>query len=371
MYIVKTRSDGGKDVYSENIRAKDYSTPGQALDAACTIRDRKLQEMHQGEYIQHAPTVAEIYSKYHEVFSFSVKTKDKHDIEFRQCLAPFAHTPLDRIGKSDILKSLNALVDTQRQKAIDDCLSLWRGLYRTASYLDLPIPDKTVGLIAPRSKKPVLRSSRTVSDEEFKVFLEALASYHVYDEVGRYRSRAIWYACVLEWYCGLQPAEVYGLCRQYINIESKTLRIVQMAGSTSTERRQLIPPKNSFRIRTVHIPDEAISIVSEMLQWSPHYGESTPVLADYDGLPFETRFVSNYIHLVCKKCNIRYTAYMGRHTFSTDLHKEGKNTAAIRDEMGHRSESMTLAYADSDLEERAETVKNRSLNVTVPDWDNL
>ena len=66
---------------------------------------------------------------------------------------------------------------------------------------------------------------------------------------------------------------------------------------------------------------------------------------------------------------MKYT--MGRHKFSTDLHKEGKNTAAIRDEMGHRSESMTLAYADSDLEERAETVKNRSLNVTVPDWDNL
>lgn len=93
--------------FRQSLKVEDYGGLSQCYKVAREIRNRKLVEMKEGRYIQHAPTVKELYDEKFSLIKVRVATKRNNDIMYRAGIADFGDTPLDRITTADIQKTVN------------------------------------------------------------------------------------------------------------------------------------------------------------------------------------------------------------------------------------------------------------------------
>ena len=84
------------------------------------------------------------------------------------------------------------------------------------------------------------------------------------------------------------------------------------------------------------------------------------LLSDRAGRLMDIDDIDTLVGNVAKKAMVKFTLYMLRHQFSTDLHNAGTNPAVIRDLMGHESATMSLDYAVSDEKDRIKAINQRS-----------
>lgn len=342
----------------------------QCYKVAREIRNRKLVEMQQGRYIQHAPTVKELYDDKFSIIQVRATTKHNHDAFYNHGISVYADVPLDKITTADIQKSVNLYSATHTIEMTRKFLSVWRQIFQCAAMKGLPIPDRTVGVtINPTHCIQNEHRAKSISKEDFGKFCDALLEYNEWEESGRYRSKCVWYALQLMSYCGMQPAEVYALSREDFHLNDKYpyISINKCVGfdfydPESDEDYEPISrnAKNAFRNRQIPISQECVDLCHELLKWSRYDN----VLADYDGSLFKSAEICTYIRNVSKTCGIKFTQYMLRHNFSTELFNQKQNPAVIRDLMGHssRSTAQTLDYAQTTMEDRINVMKTRKLS---------
>lgn len=341
----------------KTIDASEYTTPAQAMDAACIIRDEILNDIRNGLYSdKRILTVKELYVLSHEIFPCAYKTKLKHDHYFNTSISLYSDKPITDISVLDIQNNVNQYSKNHSQTEIERLLSVWKRLYKTAQVKEIDVFDKTINIVVPRSKKITKTREVIISDEDFNKFLETLLTYNTWTDRGAYHSLSIYYMLMIMYYTGLRNAEVFALTRDDIDFKNGCIHVRKAVGSNENETGVVIPTKTNESIRSVPIASNLEPILKDLLNWTNH----EYLISDFRGGLYETDFVSNYIHNVAKKAKIKFNAYMLRHKFSTDLIKSHVDLRTIQELMGHTNGEMTLGYARSSNEDKKKAILERT-----------
>lgn len=366
--LIEIRAYG--QTFRQSLKAEDFGGLSQCYKVAREIRNRKLVEMKENRYVQHTPTVGELYAEKFVIMKVRQATKRNNDILYRFGISDFEDVPIDRITTADIQKTVNKYSDTHTVDMTKKFLTIWRQIFQCAAMKGLPIPDRTLGVVVdPNHCIRGKHRSKSISKEDFDRFCDALLEYHEYEEIGRYRSKCIWFALHLMAYCGLQPAETYALTREDFHLDDPYpfISINKCIGTDfyDPEDGKTIThvPRNAkteFRDRNIPITRTCEDLCRELLEWAKY----DTVLADYDGKVFSSEFVCTYILHVSQSCKIPFTQYMLRHNFSSDLFAQNTNPAVVRDLMGHssRSTAQTLDYAQTTEKDRQKAMEKRKMS---------
>lgn len=354
IYINFKDSSGRDQVFSQTIRSCDYLTVEDAFQAAKIIRDKALLDIRTNTLVKRFPTVKELYQDMKELLVKSVNTYRKLDFIYNQVLKPIENTTINEITVAMIQKSLNDYSRNHTQDMVNRALSIWRQIYKVAQMRELPIPDKTLQIVRPKSKVPPKRKTVEITDEDFFRFCDALLNYGV-TRKGKHLSKVTWYMLMIMYYTGMRPSEVFALHRKDINLLTSEIRIKQAVGSDLDQTGVIVPTKTELSSRIVPICQELHPILQQLLKWSNNDFPFT----DINGNLLDTTSVSDHIRLVSKKCGIEFRSYMLRHKFATDLINSGASARTTQDLMGHSSFSMSLSYARSSKEDRKKAIKNR------------
>lgn len=345
--------DSGHSVrFTETIRVIDYPSEKAALNAAQKVRNDALIGIQTGRLRQRIPTVRSIYEKRWTVLPLSIKSRERYDNTFRHVMSEYADISLADITLEQIQMSLNRHAELFPSDAVRRVMTLWKSLYKTAAILGYDIPDKTQGVTIPVSKVISQPRSVNISEDDLRIVFDAVLFYNAQDDFA-HNSLMIWFMLQIMYHTGCRPAEALALTRS--DVHEKHISINKSVGSTSSQKRQIIPTKTASSVRDVPIVPELRSVLDDLLTLS----QGEYLLTDENGDLFEINYVSNLIRLATKKTGIHFTAYMLRHKMSTDLLHAGDAVVA-RDLLGHSSFGMTLDYARSTQDQLRSAIESRS-----------
>ncbi|MCR5371916.1 MAG: site-specific integrase [Solobacterium sp.] len=354
--IPYTDEDNEKQIYNKSFSEIEYGTAAAARRAALDHRDRMIIEIRSGRVKRRAPTIAPLYKRSLDVFPQRYNTRRNHYYFYRHAVEAYGNMEIQDVKVADIQQSINDYASTHTRDMTMKCLGVWKQIYKTAAVLEIPIPDKTVGVVIPRQTAPEKKKPVSISDEDFSRFLATLQNYHQYDAIGRYRSRIIWFMLMIAYHTGMRPSEIYALTADDVHLDAghPYISVNKAIGSDLTQRNVPVKVKSASGYRDIPVSEELHRILADLMSWTKH----EYLISDYDGSIFSTDFVSNYIHLVSKAAGVPFNAYMLRHKFATDLQRtEAPRT--VQDLMGHASFSMSMEYARSSEDDRIQAVKNR------------
>lgn len=343
--------------FTKTIHVNDYPSKTVAYTAARHIRDQARLDYANSRLLPNrVPTVRELYLRKWELSGSSIKTKERQDSIFQSCLSQFSDVPLDEVSVADIQRSLVLYAENHSQDLVKRAITIWRQIYQCAIIEGINIADKTVLLKPVKSKKIHKPRTHETDRETFLRFSDALLSYNAKDGKPCKPSQDIWYLLQIMYWTGCRVGEVLALDKNDYDPVRHILSVTKAVGSTSSNKRVVITTKTADSVREIPCTEELESVLRSLFE----YSDTSPLLLYTDGKPYEIDYVSNYIHLVSMKSKIRFNAYMLRHLFSTSLFRSGQSSAVIRDLMGHASSTMSLEYASSSEEERAEAVRKRT-----------
>lgn len=338
-------------------RFENYTTPGACWQAAIDSRDEIIQKARANILIIDEPTVEDLFNRRTDYISLSAESVRKHQIMYNNGMKHLGNKKISQVSAADIQKSLNQYGETHSTDGVKHLLSLWKQVYRTAAFEELPVPDKTLAVKVYESKVIKQKREKTVTYEDFQSFCDALAEYGTDNPRTRYRTEAIYYALQLQLYAGLRPQEAYALFREDIDLERGVLHIRRRCGSTASETRQIITLKTADSCADLPIAKELRPFLKEMLMTY----HTDPLLADYDGLPFDNQTVPTIIHAVSEKSGIRFTQYMLRHLFAKEMSKIA-DIKTVQSLMRHANADMSLYYSWSTDEEMRDAIDKRRLS---------
>lgn len=361
VYINFKDISGSKRIYSRNINVAEYVSPKDAMQAAIIIRDNALREINTGTLIKYVPTVGELYRQTKNLFNISVKTWKRHETTFKNSIKKYENREITSIKPIDVQESINESINNYSLEATQRVLSLWRQIYKAAAMNDILVADKTVAVTIPKSKAPAKQQKKVlISDEDFKQFIEYLeeTSKYVRDPIGRFRRIRIIYMLKIMFFTGIRPSECFALTKSDINLITDEITINKAIGSTSAKTRQVISTKTTQSIRTVPISDNLKPLLLKMFDEI----KEEHLFYDYDGLPFETSFISQFISRTSNRIGIKFNMYMLRHRMATDLIQSNTSARTVQDILGHASYKQSVGYARSSDEDRKTAIDNRKLS---------
>lgn len=361
VYINFKDISGSKRIYSRNINVAEYVSPKDAMQAAIIIRDNALREINTGTLIKYIPTVGELYRQTKNLFNISVKTWKRHETTFKNSIKKYENREITSIKPIDVQESINDSINNYSLEATQRVLSLWRQIYKAAAMNDILVADKTVAITIPKSKAPAKQQKKVlISDEDFKQFIEYLeeTSKYVRDPIGRFRRTRIIYMLKIMFYTGIRPSECFALTKSDINLITNEITINKAIGSTTTKTRQVISTKTTQSIRTVPISDNLNPLLLKMFDEI----KEEHLFYDYDGLPFETSFLSQFISRTSNRIGIKFNMYMLRHRMATDLIQSNTSARTVQDILGHATYKQSVGYARSSDEDRKTAIDNRKLS---------
>lgn len=361
VYINFKDISGSKRIYSRNINVAEYVSPKDAMQAAIIVRDNALREINTGTLIKYVPTVGELYRQTKNLFNISVKTWKRHETTFKNSIKKYENREITSIKPIDVQESINDSINNYSLEATQRVLSLWRQIYKAAAMNDILVADKTVAITIPKSKAPAKQQKKVlISDEDFKQFIEYLeeTSKYVRDPIGRFRRTRIIYMLKIMFYTGIRPSECFALTKSDINLITNEITINKAIGSTTTKTRQVISTKTTQSIRTVPISDNLKPLLLKMFDEI----KEEHLFYDYDGLPFETSFLSQFISRTSNRIGIKFNMYMLRHRMATDLIQSNTSARTVQDILGHATYKQSVGYARSSDEDRKTAIDNRKLS---------
>lgn len=350
--IQLTLEDGTR--WNKNINVRDYGSAKIARTAAIMERDKALSELHVGKLIKTSPTVETLFTEALTAFGVTAKTQAKWKQAY-QAIAPYGSTPIDKVTTADVNKSLVTYAQTHTQERVSRVKSVWSKIYKLAQMKDIPVPDRSQLVQLPKSNVvPKERKQVTISEDDFFTYIAYLEECAKYtrEPVGMHRVPLIRFACLIMWYTGIRPQEVFALRRESVNLITRTIHIDRSVGSDATRTRVFKTTKTKQSIRDVPIVDDLMPVIIDLLQ----YVQTDDLFLDHDGLPFEIDQVSTYVGRTAKAAGVYYTMYMCRHTVSTKLFNSNVPQQVVRDVLGHASSSMSLHYAISTEEQKKEAL---------------
>lgn len=338
----KISVDGGRLYY------RDYASKNECLRAARVIRDEILREIDTRPKTPVLP-LCEVFNKSYEYMPVALTTKTHHAALFNDFFAEYHNKPITAITLADIQLSVNQYAATHTQVCIRAYMAMWRRLYRTALYLQIPVIDYPSMVAIPKSKIATTQQDTTLSYETFMRALDALnASPHPLAPV------AVGVAWVM-YYTGIRITECLGLYTTDIDIQAGVIHVRRNSGATATKTGQIVPLKTDSSARDIPIAPALLPVLETAMNNTP----SNVLFSDPSGNVLDTKVLRDYIHGVMRSRDIPFTLYRLRHLFSTDLFRAGVNPKVIQTLLGHASGNMSLYYAFSTEAERQSAILNR------------
>ena len=351
-----TDETGSLRRFTETVKVIDYGSEKSALLAAQQIRNNALIDIQSGKLRRSFPTVANLYRRKWELMPLSINTHEKQDAIYAAAIAPYGDKLINDVTVEDIQMCVNTYAESHSDDAVSRLMTVWRQIYKACTILGYSVADQTQAVIVPKSKVISRRKDVRMSYEDFKTVLDGLLTYNGGETYDR---RGIWFMLQIMYYTGCRPAEALALTAD--DITDQYISITKAVGSTTKDKRQIVPPKTEASIRRVPVSPQLLPILHDLKRWSQH----TYLLADHHGDLRNIDEVSNTIHLVAKKHHVKFNAYMLRHLMSSELLHRGDSVVA-RDLLGHTSFSMTLDYARSTDDQLLEAIRDRSLAENQP-----
>ena len=351
--------DGGRFYQS------DYEGDKKLAKTAAIMSRNKIQEdISIGRHKTKVYTIEDCYKKSLSDLQLSIKTVRRHDVIYRQLISEdLKNKNIIKITTDDVQSSINQFSKKRSQNQINNAMSIWRQIFKAALIAEVPVVNRAEMVIVPKSRVVSVPRDNTLDAHEFEKFLDELLLYNSRQKQGLYRATCLWYACQIMFYTGLRPQEVYALSRSDIDLDKRQLHVNKSIGSTTDATRQIIPTKTSYSNSTVPISPSLRKILINLLGWSKN---DDLLLVDTDGLPFEIDDISGLMYNVSKRCKKKYgftfNQYKLRHLFSKDLFDAGTNPKVIQSLMRHATENMSLYYAYTTEEDKADAIKDRKLN---------
>ena len=333
-----------------------YSSPKEAMKAAVASRDLLRKKTKLEPKLKHELTLDELYQLRTKYFSIAKGTAKKHDAVYYHGLESIRNTRISSISAGILQSLINKYAENHSHDSTARLKSVLRMIYKTAILEGFVVPMLPDVLIVPKEKIVIEKRQIETSEEEFKLFLKELLDYNYVDQKADYINQCIWYSLQLQFYLGLRPQEAYALCAEDIDLKKNAISINKRIGSNATEYRQFVPLKTDESEAILPIPNGLFPIVKELLGWS----KTRPLLANTDGLPFDSTHISNRIHTISKICEKKYgfsfNQYRLRHLFARNLFRSGASPKVIQSLMRHASIDMSVYYDWVTMEEKQNVI---------------
>lgn len=356
-FEVRIRSNDGQD-FRRSFSVKEYGSRTGALDEAKRCRDKALNDIRIGRTVTRVPTVKTIYERSYSLFPVRYSTQRKHGFFYKLAIEKYADIPLNEITSADIQESINSYAETHTKKDTSDCLSLWKRIYNTAELMNIELIDRTKIVKVPSTCKPTRKKSNLIDKEEYEAFMSALWEYGKDQTKASYRNRSVWYSIRVQQFTGMRPAEAYGLQEADIDFIRGMIHINKEVGSSVNSEKCIRSTKTEQSIRYIPVSEELKPILKEAIERA----KGKPFLfTDISGNLIDSKESSTVVNLVSRKTKIHFHQYIQRHTFSTVM-LEKVSPVAVRDLMGHSSQTMTLDYGESTEKDRRNAIAAVKLN---------
>lgn len=211
----------------------------------------------------------------------------------------FGDLPLRSIRRSHVESWVKHMTATLAPTTIDTRFTIVRGVFRATVADHLIASDPTVGVVLPRKRKAEAAMSMPTNADVAKVLDAA-------EPEGRPKSQPGFTAYVaLCAFAGLRRGEALGVQVGDIDFLARTLRVtrqLQRAKAADVEAgKDLVdaaggitvmirPPKYESE-RTIYLPDELVTILSEHVRQHTTHGAPSRWLFDEDGRPWHDNLV--------------------------------------------------------------------------------
>lgn len=355
-----------------------YRTCSLALKAAVAWRDDHASEIVNKKFVRLplSYTVDEIYQMVPDYFPLSKATIKKDDKVYKKYIQPeYGGTPIVNIKKQDILSTLVKCAANCVDQHVRNVKTVWHKIYSIAVEIDVLQKDLTQFIKAPRGCHITERrmSEQNITEEDFEKFceyLEEYGHYMPYEKEKIYNRTMILYMIRLQRITGIRLQEVRAIRKDAVSFQkyrppgekdpSKTqikamLSITVSIGSTHNKDLQIIHTKTLKSIRTIPVFGTGVEILKSALNYTKH----DLIFAKYDGKPFSTDEVSNYLYRVSNACGIKVYSTLMRKSFSSDLIAGHVDPETVKELMGHESINMSLYYASANRENLNQTMMKR------------
>ena len=185
-----------------------------------------------------------------------------------------------------------------------------------------------------KSPKVVIKSEATRIDP---------FSWDERDAIIRAAPRQFGLQLMFQFFTGLRPEEIRGLCWSRVDFVGCTVLIDRVIVDASPN--EFLPPKSQASFRTVDLVEPAMKCLLAYKEYSFLGGEHV-FLNPRTGAPWST---TNKIRAqwtsVLKKAGVRYRVpYQTRHTYASTMLEVGENLTYISKMMGHANSATTLKY---------------------------
>ena len=263
----------------------------------------------------------------------------------------FGEMPLRSIRRSHVEAWVKQMTTTLAPSTIDTRFTIVRGLFRAAVADRLIASDPTVGVVLPRKRKAEAAMSIPANADVAKLLKAA-------EPPNRPKSRPGFTAYVaLCAFAGLRRGEALGVQVGDIDFLGRTLRVTRQlqrakAADIATGKNlvdaaggitvMIRPPKYESE-RTIYLPDELVTILSEQVRRQTPKGDPSRWLFDEDGKPWHDNLVDYRWRSTRTDAGVTHKLHELRHYFASGLIAAGCDVVTVQRAMGHASATTTLS----------------------------
>jgi integrase len=263
----------------------------------------------------------------------------------------FGDMPLRSIRRSHIEAWVKNMTARLAPSTIDTRFTIVRGVFRATVADRLIASDPTIGVVLPRKRKAEAAMAIPTNADVAKVLRAA-------EPERRPRSRPGFTAYVaLCAFAGLRRGEALGVQVGDIDFLARTLRVTRQlqrakppdvdAGKNLVEAAGGIAvviraPKYESE-RTIYLPDELVTILSEHVRLHTPKGEPTRWLFGEAGKPWHDNLVDYRWRSTRVDAGVTYKLHQLRHYFASGLIAAGCDVVTVQRAMGHASATTTLS----------------------------
>lgn len=374
--------DGVEKHYQKDFAIKHYLNKTAALKDAVKHRNKiepvieRKTKLLPGE--KEVYTVGELFEMTPNFFPRTQGTYRKNDRIYNTYIKRvYENTPITDIGIEEIQGTLQICAANCVQQQVRNVKTDWHRIFQVAIIKRIPVTDWTQVIDTPISNKVTERSmsEQNITEENFQKFCEFMSGYGGYlpSQKSKIYNRDI-ITLMLRFMrvTGLRPQEAKAIRRSDVSFDTTVITnkitgesedtqvayvaVMRSIGSSFTEKLTEKQTKTPQSRRVLPVFDAGVDIIKQALEYSVH----DMLFADYDGNPFHSDYISDFLYRVSKACGIKVYAGLMRKSFSADNYANGTNPAAIKKMMGHKNENMSVNwYATAASSEVQEAMKNR------------
>lgn len=332
--------NGTRKFYSRYFNTKDYGNSKQyALNEAKNHRDKMKIELTYQPVISQKKYLDDIFTLFLDISSVSPRRKDKYRTYYNRYIKPYINHNIEfkNITIKDIQPSINSLVD-KSQDTINSVITTWTKMYDVAIKNDLCVKDVSRLIEKPKSTKPIVTKEYNITYDEIDDVIFNIKNSNIVDK------EQLCNAVLIGWYLGLRPGEIFGIQKECIHTDTRTIDIMYNVRLDKDRKPYLAVTKTGKSNRTIPYPEELDKVFNN---WIGFVREN--------GYLWDSTSFGNAIRKRCPNFNL----YKERHQFATDLLYNNVDIRTVQELMGHSSSSMTLAYARSDMDKYKDAIKKR------------